>query len=94
MKAGVSPHSMPFVAVVIGREVKHVTFETPDGPLEGYQLRFQLGTPQPGGPAVESWTDWIHLPNPLMLYLTESLDEFMRTEGHLQAAKGVDGPAA
>ena len=81
-------HAMPFVAVVIGREVKHVTFATPDGPLEGYQLRFQLGTPQPDGPALESWTDWVHLPNPLMLHLTESLDAYMRTEGHLRAAGG------
>lgn len=77
---------LPFVPVVIGREVRHTTFPTPTGVLEGYQLRFQLGTPQPDGSENVTWTDWLHLPNPLMFYLTESLDAFMRAEGHL---KGV-----
>ncbi len=63
-----------------------MTFESPKGPLEGYQLRFQLAAPQPDGSEVVSWTEWLHLPNPLMLYLVESLDNFMRTEGHLATA--------
>ena len=77
---------LPFVPVVIGREVRQITFPTPTGTLEGYQLRFQLGAAQPDGTERVTWTDWLHLPNPLMLYLTESLDAFMREEGHL---KGV-----
>jgi hypothetical protein len=84
-----NPTSAPYVTVVIGREVKRVTFPSPTGPLSGYQLRFQLGAPQADGSVTESWTEWLHLPDPLMLYLTESLDEFMRTEGHL-AAKAPD----
>ena len=77
-----------FVSVVVGREVRRHTFPSPSGPLEGYQLRFQLEQPLPGGSVKESWTEWLHLPNPLMLYLTESLDEFMRTEGHLAEVLG------
>lgn len=79
---GPAPVVPAFVPVVVGREVQRVTFPSPTGPLEGYQLRFQLETLKPGG-VVSSWTDWLHLSNPLMLYLTESLDLFMRTEGHL-----------
>ena len=77
---------VPFVPVVIGREVRHTSFPTPTGTLEGYQLRFQLGAAQPDGTETVTWTEWLHLPNPLMLYLAESLDAFMRDEGHL---KGV-----
>ena len=77
----------PFVPIVIGREVKRKSFPSPHGLLEGYQLRFQLGAPQPDGSVLESWSEWLHLPNPLMLYLAESLDAFMRTEGHLAAPK-------
>ena len=77
---------IPFVPVVVGREVKHVTFATPKGPREGYQLRFELAVPGDGGAETSQWTEWLHLPNPLMLFLTESLDQFMRSEGHL---KGV-----
>ena len=69
---------------MIGREVRHTTFPTPQGDVEGYQLRFQLASLRPDGTELSTWTEWLHLPNPLMLYLTESLDEFMRTEGHLQ----------
>ena len=75
---------MPFVPVVIGREVRHTSFPTPTGSLPGYQLRFQLGTPQPDGSEHVGWTEWLHLPDPLMLHLTESLDAFMRAEGHLR----------
>lgn len=75
--------ALPFVPVVVGREVQRVTFPSPNGPLEGYQLRFQLEALQPDGSSRSSWTEWLHLPNPLMLFLTESLDTFMRTEGHL-----------
>ena len=82
--------SAPFIPVVIGREVRHTTFPTPRGDIEGYQLRFQLACLQPDASEITTWTDWLHLPNPLMLYLTESLDDFMRTEGHLKPA---DGPA-
>lgn len=71
----------PFVPVVVGREVKHVTFETPSGPRAGYQLRFKLEAPDS---CEAHFTEWLHLPDPLMLYLTESLDEFMRSEGHLR----------
>ena len=85
-ETSVNKEQLPFVPVVIGREVKHTTFPTPSGALEGYQLRFQLGAPQPDGTELVMWTEWLHLPNPLMLYLTESLDSFMRDEGHL---KGV-----
>lgn len=74
---------MPFVPVVVGREVKHVTFATAAGPREGYQLRFELEVP---GSAQTSFTEWLHLPDPLMLHLVESLDEFMRAEGHLREA--------
>ena len=73
--------AMPFVPVVVGREVKHVTFETPSGPRPGYQLRFELEQP---GSTERMFTEWLHLPDPLMLYLTESLDQFMRSEGHLR----------
>lgn len=79
-----SDADLPHVPVVVGREVKRVTFPTPNGAVEGYQLRFQLATPGAADAQAESWTDWLHLPNPLMLYLTQSLDEFMRTEGHLR----------
>lgn len=67
-----------------------MTFATPSGPLEGYQLRFQLSAPQSDGSSLESWTEWLYLPNPLMLYLTDSLDEFMRKEGHLFVAAGTE----
>ncbi len=76
---------LPFVPVVIGREVRQTDFPTPTGSIQGYQLRFQLGAPQPDGSETVTWTEWLHLPNPLMLYLTESLDAFMREEGHLKA---------
>ena len=49
--------------------------------MERYQLRFQLASLRPDGSELTTWKDWLQLPNPLMLYLTESLDEFMRTEG-------------
>ena len=68
-------------------KVKRKSFASPHGLLEGYQLRFQLGAPQPDGTVLETWTEWLHLPNPLMLYLAESLDAFMRTEGHLAVPK-------
>ncbi len=84
----------PYVAIVIGREVKRMTFPSPHGPLDGYQLRFQLGAPQADGSVTESWTEWLHLPDPLMLYLAESLDAFMRTEGHLKPAATLALPGA
>ncbi len=74
---------------MIGREVRHTTFPTPKGDVEGYQLRFQLASLAADGLELTSWTEWLHLPNPLMLYLTESLDDFMRKEGHLRAATSL-----
>ena len=79
-----NPAQLPFVPVVIGREVRHTRFPSPTGELTGYQLRFQLGAPQLDGSELISWTEWLHLPDPLMLYLTESLDAYMRAEGHLR----------
>ncbi len=86
-KATAMPDTVPFIPVVIGREVRHTTFPTPRGELQGYQLRFQLGAPQADGSEVVTWTDWLHLPDPLMLMLTESLDAYMRSEGHLKEVR-------
>ncbi len=70
-----------FLPVVVGRELRHVIFESPAGQRAGYEMRFELEVP---GSGEARFSEWLHLPDPLMLQLTQSLDAFMRSEGHLR----------